>query len=420
LEGYVTIGHTSMTNATNLYQHQIDFLNSKIDKTALIWSCGTGKTLTATLWAKQNEKLGTLIICPKALKRNWEIEVEKNHLLHARIFTKEQFKKEYKERPTAFNLMKQVIVDEVHSGFLTPNFKSQMSKALRHYISNRGVQRVLLLTATPYTSSPWNIFNLATYIGLNWNWAKFNYTFFDQIRMGRRMIPKAKVGSERKLAELTKKFCSVVDMKNCIDVPEQYHAEPEYFSLNKEQQNAIKNNYDPLPIVRYTLQHEIENGVLMPDEFRKLQTFETDKNERIKILVEENPKIAIVCRYNAQIDMLKDLLKEHNPVIIRGDVKDRHEITVRAEATDKCVMIIQADCGYGFNLPSFPVCVFASMSYSYTSYEQMCGRFLRMNKPSKTTFIYLLTEGKSIDQAVYDCIERKEDFSINVYDKKRS
>lgn len=60
------------------------------------------------------------------------------------------------------------------------------------------------------------------------------------------------------------------------------------------------------------------------------------------------------------------------------------------------------------------------MSYSYVKYEQICGRFLRMDKPSKTTFIYLLADGDSIDKAVLRSVKLKEDFNLQVYGKARS
>lgn len=224
-----------------------------------------------------------------------------------------------------------------------------------------------------------------------------------------------KKGIEKRLAEAVKKIANVVDIKDVIDVPLQNHLEPEYFSLSSEQKAAIKEAYDPLPIVRFTAQHQIENGTLNGNEFKEEQNFKCDKNDRILALVKENPKIAIVCRYNLQIDELYFLLVDHKPFVIRGDVKNRDEVCRQAEAAEKAVILIQADCGIGFELPSFEVCIYASMSYSYTSWEQMNGRFLRMNRPSRTTFIYLLTEGESVDQAVYDAIQRKEDFAIELF-----
>lgn len=396
-----------------LYNHQIEFLNSNTDKTALVWSCGTGKSRTACEWTKQGNDT-SLVICPKALKTNWQREGKKWEA-DIVVLTKEEFRRDHKDLPP----ISQIIIDEVHNGFLTPNFKSQMSKALKWYINEHKIPRILLLSATVYSSSPWNIFSLAFFLGYKWDWYKFNIEFFNQIRMGPRIIPQVKKGSEEKLAVIVKKIASVVNINDVMDVPLQLHCEPEYFSLNEKQIKEIEDAYDPLPIVRYTMQHEIENGILLGNEFREPKSFDCDKNSRILDLCAENKKIAIVCRYNNQIYALKTLLLDsgYEPLIINGDVKDRDSVCQFAEKSDKCILLIQSETAEGYELPSFPVCVFASMSYSYVKWEQICGRFLRMNKPSRTTFMYLLTEGDSLDQAVYDSIKRKEDFRIELYRK---
>lgn len=397
---------------TNLYNHQKEFLKQNPDKSSLIWSCGTGKTRTSIEWAKLGE-FGTLIICPKSLKTNWIREIERWGLQAFTVLTKEEFRRDAKELPP----YQQIIVDEVHNGFLTPLFRSEMSKALRSYLKKHNVPRVLLLTATPYTASPWNIYNLALYTGHAWNYRTFEQEFFYNVRMGNRIIPQAKKGSEAKLAKIVKRIASVVNIEDILDVPLQNHLDPEYFALTTTQIKAIKESYDPLPIVRYTHENEIENGILYGNEFTASQSFVCDKHERILALVEENTKVAVVARYNGQIDLLAKLLAKHNPYIIRGDVKDRDAVCLAAEAAPKAVVLIQADCGIGFQLPSFGLCVYASMSYSYTSKIQMDGRFLRVDKPSRTTFMYLLTEGDSIDKAIYESILRKEDFRIELYRK---
>lgn len=403
------------------YKHQQDFLDQNSDKTTLVWSCGTGKTRTAIEWAKISYATQILIICPKALRVNWIREIEKydgNHLNSWLVATKEEFRRDWEKLHT----FEVVIVDEVHNGFLTPMFKSQMSKALKGYLKKHKVPRVLLLSATVYTSSPWNIYNLAHYTGHEWNYMTFKNEFFDHVYMGPRLIPVAKPNSEAKLAGLVKQIASVVDIYDVLDVPLQHHTEPEYFALTPAQVRGIENAYDPLPIVRYTYQHEIENGILIGNEFREDELFDCDKIDRIKQLVEENKKVAIVCRYNRQINKLHTDLKKitSKPVwVINGEVKDRDAVTLAAEKEEECVVIIQADCAEGYQLPSFGLCVFVSMSYSYTKYEQICGRFLRMDKPSRTTFLYLLTEGDSLDQAVYDSVMNKKNFQIELYKNEK-
>lgn len=390
-----------------LYKHQLSFLEDNPNKSSLVWSCGTGKTRTAIEWACTGNTY-TLIICPKALKANWERECQRWMLTTKVIMTKEEFRRDWKK----IQGVHQVIVDEVHNGFLTPNFKSGMSKALRSFLKKKNIPRVLLLSATVYTSSPWNIYNLALYTGHIWDYWKFKYEFFNDIRMGNRMIPQIKKGIEPRLAQLTRSIASVVDISECADIPEQTF-EVEEFELTKEQQKAIKDNYDPLPIVRFTKQHEIENGVLIGNEFAEDMVYDCDKNERILELVAENPKIIIVCRYNLQIDRLKNLLWQYDPLIIRGDVKDRDSIVQEAERREECVVLIQAACSAGYELSSFPVMVFASMDYSWVNYTQVCGRVLRLNKLKKNLYIHLL--GGEMDHAIYDAISNKKNFDIELY-----
>jgi superfamily II DNA or RNA helicase len=392
-----------------LYQHQKEFLEKNPDKTSLVWSCGTSKTRTALEWSKLYNGT-TLAIVPKGLVTNWKREMDKWNI-QIDVLSKENFRKLHK----TLKRYDQIICDEIHNGFLTPGFKSQMSKSLRWYLKYHKINRFLACSATIFTSSPWNIYNLAYYTGHEWDYMKFKWTFFYDVMMGMRTISMPKKGIEGKLAELTKKIASVVNIADVMDVPLQNHCDPEYFSLTKQQEKAIEENYDPAPIVRYTAQHEIENGIFLGNEFREEKTFPCDKNDRILQLVEENKKIAIVCRYNYQIENLARLLEAYKPLIISGKTENRDKVCLEAESADRAVVLIQADCGIGFQLPSFELCVYVSMSYSYTAWEQMNGRFLRMDKPSRTTFMYLLTEGDSIDQAVFDAVKRREDFKIELY-----
>lgn len=413
---------TKSSSMEQMYKHQERFISRGLHQACLVWSPGTGKTRASCEWAKSLESDLTFIICPKALKENWKREVKRWGLKFAAVYTKEEFKKEYMESNGMMPTPTCLIVDEVHY-FLSPQFKSQMSKCLRDYIKKGKIRNVLLASGTVYLSSPWNIFTLATLLGHKWNWREFQFKYFFPMRMGPRLIFQPKKGVEKDMARIVHKIADVVDINDCLDVPEQLHSDPEYFALTKEQEKGIKDNHDPLPIVRFTRQHQIEQGVMKGDENGLIpsQTFASDKMARIAELVKENKKVAIICRYNMQIDeiykmLLPQSLKDVRKVyIIRGDTKNRDEITLEAEAADEAIVLIQGDTAVGFQLPSFELCIFASMSFSYVNWVQACGRFLRMDKPSRTTFMYLLTGEDSIDQAVYDSIKRKENFEIELY-----
>lgn len=389
----------------DLYNHQRQFLLRNPNKHLLSWEPGTGKSRTAIEWAKTRGM--TLVICPKALKRNWQRELDKWGS-EAVIYSKEEFRKVWDVLPK-YNT---IVIDEAHYFFST---KSQMSKSLLSYIKRWKSENILLLTASPYLSSPWSIFVAAKILGYNWNYGSFKSRFFNDVRMGSRWVPIVKKGIEEEIGALVKGIGSTVRLDECIDVPTQSY-ETEFFVLTKEQKKAIDNIEEINHIVRFTKAHQIEQGTLKGDGYTEDRFYPSDKTERIVEICEENPKVAIFCRYNLQIDHSAEVLKDlGKPVfIIRGDVKDRDEVIQEAEKEPEAIILIQAACSEGYQLPSFGVIIFASLDFSLKNFIQAQGRFLRIDKPKKNLFIHLVVEGE-IDEDVYNCIMKKMDFNIAIY-----
>ena len=401
----------------NLYAHQQRFLDRNKERSLLCWQTGSGKTIGALAWAQKyitilDERV--LIICPKALKANWYRNCAEHIKAGFLILTKEEFRSKAATLPE-FSI---VIVDEAH---MFAGMKSQMSKSLSKYFKKYNTRYRLLLTATPYTSSPWSIYMLARLLGYDWSYAGFKDKFFVDRYFGQRLTSVPRHGITNDVAQMVAMIGDVVSMDECVDVPPQIH-EVEYFALTPEQIKIKKGITEIMPIVKFTKYSCIENGVLMGDEYNENKIFDTNKTERLKMICNDSKKVAVVCRYNLQIDALYQELTAdgHKVFIIRGDVKDRDAVVQEVEKTDECVVLIQADCAEGYQLPSISVIVFMSMSYSLVKYTQMLGRFLRIDKleQGRNVFTYLLTEEDSIDKAVYDSIMSKQDFSIAIYASK--
>ena len=354
-----------------------------------------------------------MVICPKALKENWWRETLRfrNHPSNFSVISKEEFKKNY----DILSKFDSVIVDEAH---YFAGIKSQMSKHLFKYLRKHKVENILLLTATPYMSTPWNIYTLARHLGYKWNYPSFSFKYFENQYVGRRIVPVVKPGIEKDMARLVHEIGDVVRLDECADIPEQVFVN-EYFALLEAQKKAMKEIQEVNPIVRYTKYHQIENGTLKSDGYSENRVFSTEKHERILDLVGEHDKVAIVCRYNLQIDDLELFLqaKQTKPVfIIRGDVKDRDAVIQEVESLSGAIIIIQADCCEGYELPSIGTIVYASLSFSYKNYKQMLGRFLRINNLKKNVYIHLITQG-GVDEAVFHSIMNKQDFDIAIYSR---
>jgi len=105
---------------------------------------------------------------------------------------------------------------------------------------------------------------------------------------------------------------------------------------------------------------------------------------------------------------------------IHGKIKTTaSEVAAEAEKSDDAIVIIQSGTSDGYSLKSFDTMVFASMDYSFVNYDQMRYRIKDATKNNGCTYIHMVTEGDSVDKAVFDTVSRKQDFSIELYAKKQ-
>jgi len=392
-----------------LFKHQKEILEWAPERIVLVWETGTGKSLAAMELAKKTGER-TLIICPKSLKLDW---IQKSAYMGdmRHVMTKEEFRKDFDKLPR-YNC---VIVDEAHYFF---GMKSQMSKSLEKYVNKKhNVRYRYFLTATPQGSSPWNIYRMCILYGLKISYIAFDKAFFDSIPMGGRMIPVVKIGIEDRLLRLIKKVSSVVRLDECADVPEQTFI-TEYFELTDEQKKAIETLDDILPITRYGKIHQICGGSLKGDGYVESKRFKSNKLDRVIELCETNKKVIVVCRYNNEIEMIKESLGDSKPVfVINGEVTgdDRHKIVEDCKTLDQYIVLINAACSEGYQIPTCPLMVFYSYDFQLKSWIQMKGRILRIDKLKKNVYMSLVVKG-TIDEAIFETVTvKKNTFHMNIY-----
>lgn len=374
------------------------------------WGTGTGKTYGALALAKKS-KATTLIVCPKRVLKKWVNQatewLPQEHL----VITKETFRRDY----TIIGKYESIIIDEAHLGF--GNYKSLLHKALVAYIKAYGVTNIWLLTGTPYTSTPWSVYSLGKILGAPWKWMEFRNKYFRERYLGQRVIWEPREGIESEIAEVVESIGNVVRLDTCVDMPEQTDVF-ETMKQSREQKKAQKAvlERETNPLVRFGKYHQIAQGIEIGNEFTASAVYEAEKNATILELASANDKLAVFTRYTKHIDLLKELLESKKiPVfIIRGDTKDPEEVMRLAEESKRCVVLINSECAEGYELPSFSVIVFASLSYSFVKYEQARGRFLRINAMKPNLYIHLFTEGGA-DQAVWESIKKKQNFSEAIY-----
>lgn len=413
-----------------LYKHQKEILERNPKRHLIAFDRGTGKTLTGLLLACKNEtatfgKL-TYIIVPKKVKSKWQGDInnfidqinkyiEPENKMRADslvVMTKEEFKKNARTLPKP----NAIIGDEFH---YFAGLKSQLSKSFQWFIRHHNVEYLWLMTATPYLSTPWNIYTLARCLGYEINYTKWLREFFKPKYLGIKIVYVPDETKYGLLQEYVREIGTIVGIEEVVeDIPEQ---KDEFINvyLSDAQKEELLNVDLSNPLTGFGQKHQIENGIKKGNEYEKDKEIEDYKTIFLLDLKAQNKKVAVFARYTLQIEKYKKLFegKGYKTLILSGKTKDAGEVIKEAVDSDDVVLIIQSQCSEGYELPNFDLCIFASLSFSYKDYIQAKGRFLRINKLKENRFIHLTTtdKKKTVDMAVLDAIQRKQDFDIGLY-----
>lgn len=403
------------------HKYQKQLVKNNPDLQALVWEMGTGKTLASIDWAKLSDGK-TCIICPKIAKTNWINNLKEQDFESATVLTKEYFRDHYEE----IEAFDSLIIDEAHYFLGTT---SKMRKNLMKYIKKNKVMRILALTATPYLSTPHNIRILGNILSRNsyrWSYPYFDYTYFNRVQMGTRVVPVVKKDADDLLGEKIKQIASVCKLSDIKEIPESVVL-TEYFSLHKKQEKAIKEAKENAlsRIAGWTAQHQIENGTLKGDGYTETQVFPSEKRERLLDILKEKDKVIVSVRYNAEINTLKEVIEKQKGspkvYIINGQVKENYQdIVDKASKQKRAVILLSAYISEAFNAPEFDTVIFYTLDFSFKNYYQTKGRIQRLSNIQKCTYIHFVIE-KGVDQAVYESVViKKQRFSLKIYERKNS
>ena len=400
-----------------LKPHQLKVVKEAANKWGLWFRMRVGKTPTSIRLATSRVE-SALVVCPKSLTEQWKREIElwrDDSPCHFEVISRETFRRDWNKLPKR----QAIIFDEVHRAF--GNYKTQAFKAADAYIKAHNIEYVWLLTGTPFTASSWSVYSYGKLLCKKWDWYKWSQTFFYTVKMGNRRIPMPKKGMDGKLQETLRSIGTVIDLKDVAEVADDEDIF-EYFDLNKTQKDTINNLNDVVPISRYIHEHEIESGVLKGDDYTEGLFFECDKDKRLIEIIEENKKIIIVAKYLQQIEKYEQLAQKANRrfyTIRGGQKRTASEIADSADDDENCIVFIQGDTCDGYDLKSFDIMVFTSMSYSFVNYDQIKSRMKSMEKKTPNTYIHFITRGDSMDKAVLDSVSHKQTFSFELYAKQR-
>ena len=415
-----------------LKPHQINIVNTLPNKALISMRPRCGKTPTSIRLACSRVK-SCLVIVPKHIKEQWEKEIElwSNADCKFIVVTKERFRidsisgvvNKGRRKTLVFSdkLPKcdAVIIDEAHRQ--ASNYANKFFKTVDNYIKTNNIDHVYLLSGTAWNKNPWSVYSYGKLLGMTWDWFQWQHHFFTKITYGTRSFYKPNESKFPELIEILKKLGPTVKLEDVAEVGEDEEV-VEYFDLNPTQKKMLKEVTDTTPVARYVKYHQVEQEVMKSDGYNNDFMGWCEKDDRLIELVEDNDKVIVVCRYLLQIEKYAAYFAQNGykkVFVIQGTMKQSlDDVRKEAEESEKAIVLVQADKSDGYSLKSFSTMIFASMSYSFISFDQMKNRMKAMEKPQGCSYVYLLTRGKSVDQGIYNSVMKGNDFNESLYSKE--
>ena len=336
---------------------------------------------------------------------------------------KQKIKDCLKESPLFLENFGCVIIDEAHK---LSNNKSIRYKVIEDFLKRSKIPYVFLLTGTPLTNRPMNLYHILKLIDAE---ITHDYQYYvERYCEGRTM--KLKSGKEVTLSggatnldELKEKIKHVyirrllsemTDMVN-KDIQTRYYdltasqmkryeeLWDEYVSAQQEQGNEDSEDYRQLVegilVRQYLAKEMIANTIQLVDE-----------------KIENGEKVIIICTFTEEIKELKKYYG-NKCVVYDGKMtlkqKDKAESEFMNNPKIKVFIGQIIACSVGLTLTAAHTIVFNSYSFSSAENKQAEDRIYRLNQTEDVMCIYQLFND-SISQRMFDLVTRKQIISNTV------
>lgn len=368
-----------------LFDHQQKYAKNYKDKELVVHEGGTGKSVCAAVWLADGRDTDVLVVCPKRIVKKWQNELTKWGT-KATVLSYEQFKKHPIKKWSA------LVIDEADE-FASPLFtkqRSQRSTVLYELVKEYPDVPILLLTATPIRSTPWNLHTLLTFKGQYIDWKKWRNEFFVLERRPYLQRPAwlPKSDWRQRIRPILEKNADIVLMKDCV-----------------KELPPITENIIAVTVPEFKA-NEWEPSKAFSQEHRNEQK---NKPKEILQIAKEYRKVIVVAYYREEIATLeKELKKNRETFTVHGGTKDQEDTLKKAAESDECFLIVQASLGVGWDGDSFSCVVFTSMSYKVRDFVQLKYRVRRINNLHPVAYNFLI--GSRCDKAVLKTIKLGRDF----------
>lgn len=336
---------------------------------------------------------------------------------------KQKIKECLEKSPLFIENFECVIIDEAHK---LSNNTSIRYKVISDYLKRSKVPYVFLLTGTPLTNRPMNLYHILKLIDAE---VTRDYQYYvKRYCEGKKM--KLKTGKEimlsggaSNLEELKEKIKHVYIRRLLTDMADMVNKtiETRFYDLSDVQMKRYEELWDEYVSAQLEQGNEdsedyrqLVEGILVRQYLAKEMIPNTIQlvNEKI----EDDEKVIIICTFTEEINELKKYYG-NKCVVYDGKMslkqKDKAESEFMNNPKVKVFIGQIIACSVGLTLTAAHTLVFNSYSFSSAENKQAEDRIYRLNQKNDVVCIYQLFND-SISQRMFDLVTRKQIISNNV------
>ena len=210
---------------------------------------------------------------------------------------------------------------------------------------------------------------------------------------------------------------------DCVDLPEKVFEIKRFDMAKKQRQyyddiiNDIKANINQWSKFEFTAKlmklREVTSGFVIGKDGNVI-SFDNNKEMLLKEVLSElgDKQVIIWCQFQHEIDTLA---KKFGGVALTSKTKNRDEV-IRdfKNGNIKLLFTHPKLVGKGLTFTNCTYNIYYSLSFSYEEFKQSQDRIHRIGQNKKCTYIILQAKD-SIEEKMYDCVQRKENAVDELY-----